>query len=148
MNSQKITECNKKQKEESSKSRAWCACMLACFACLRAYVLTCFACLRAYVLGMLACLRAWRACVLTCLRVWQLACLRASVFVCLACLRAWHDCVLTCLVWLRACVRGCYDEMFHFLTCLWTLCLVYFFVLFALHFNTKKFLEQTNCVLC
>ena len=100
-------------------------CVLACFGCsraLRAFVLTC---LRAYLLSVLACLPAWRACVLTCL-----ACLRACV---LTCLRA---CVLTYLVCLHACVRGCYNEMFYFLTCLRTWCLVPFFVLFALHFKT------------
>ena len=49
---------------ESAKSRAWRACVLTCFACLRASVLTCLACLRAYVFSVLmclACLRAWRA---------------------------------------------------------------------------------------
>ena len=80
------------------------------------------------VLGVLACSRALRAFVLTCL-----ACLRAYVLTCLACLRA---CVLTYLVCLHACVRGCYNEMFYFLTCLRTWCLVCFFVLFALHFKT------------
>ena len=49
---------------ESAKSRAWRACVLTCFACLRASVLTCLACLRAYVFSVLmclACLHAWRA---------------------------------------------------------------------------------------
>ena len=84
-------------------------------ACLCARMLCVFTCLRAYVLGVLTCL----AC---------LACLRASVLGVL--------CVLTCFVCLRACVRSCYDGMFYFLTCLSTWCLVCFFVLFALHFNT------------
>ena len=59
---------------ESAKSRAWRACVLACFSCLRACVLTCLARLRAYVLTWLACLRAYVLNVLTCL-----ACLRACV---------------------------------------------------------------------
>ena len=62
-------------KTESAKSRAWCACVLAFFASLRACVLTCFACFRAF---LLACFRAWRACVLVCLRAW-----RAFVLACL-----------------------------------------------------------------
>ena len=95
-------------------------------ACLCARVLCVFTCLRAYVLCVLPCLRAYVLGVLTCLAC--LACLRASVLGVL--------CVLTCFVCLRACVRSCYDGMFYFLTCLSTWCLVCFFVLFALHFNT------------
>ena len=97
-----------------------CARVLCVFTCLRAYVLCVLPCLRAYVLGVLTCL-AW------------LACLRAYVLLCSACLRTYVLGVLACV---RACVRSCYDEMFYFLTCLRIWCLVCFFVLFALHFNT------------
>ena len=119
---------------ESVKLRAWGACVLACFSCLRDCVLTWWrvyviACLRAYVLGVLACLRAfvfmcfraWRACVLTCFRVYVLPCLacfrawRAYVLACLSYLRAWGACVL-------AWVRACFDEMFYFLRTLRTWC--------------------------
>ena len=68
------------QLNESVKSRAWRACVLACFACLLACVFTCLACLRAYVLGVLTCL--------VCLRVYM----RASydeMFYFLTCLRTW-----------------------------------------------------------
>ena len=64
---------------ESAKSRAWRACVLAWFACLRTCVFMRLACLRVY---LLACLRA---CVLG---------LRAYLLTCLACLRA---CVLACV---------------------------------------------------
>ena len=72
-------------------------------------------------------------CVFTCSRA-----LRAFVITCLACKRAY---VLSALAYLRAyvlgvlaCVRGCYDEMFYFLTCS-HLVFGVLFVLFALHFN-------------
>ena len=85
-----------KLKSEYAKSRAWRACVLCVFVCLRAGMLGVFACLRAGVLGVLTCLRAgvltcWRACVLTCL-----ACLRACMLVCacfayvLPMMRAWR----------------------------------------------------------
>ena len=77
--------------KESAKSRAWRACVLPCFACLRAYELTCLACL--------ACIRACRTCVLPCFCPW-----RACVLGMFNCLRAWRACVLTCLLCLRACV--------------------------------------------
>ena len=74
------------QLNESAKSRAWRACVLACFACLLACVFTCS-----------VCLRAWRVCVLTCL----------------TCLRAWCAYVCTCVllmmkyfIFLRVCVLG------------------------------------------
>ena len=97
---------------ESVKLRAWGACVLACFSCLRDCVLTWWrvyviACLRAYVLGVLACLRAF---VFMCFRAW-----RAYVLACLSYLRAWGACVL-------ACVRACFDEMFYFLRTLRTWC--------------------------
>ena len=70
------------RKPDSAKSCAWRACVLACFACLRAClracVLTYFACLRASVLGLLgvftwlACLRAYVPSVLACMRAWLL----------------------------------------------------------------------------
>ena len=72
-----------KLKSEYAKSRAWRACVLCVFVCLRAGMLGVFACLRAGVLGVLTC---WRA--------YVLACLRAGV---LAFLRAWRVCVLACL---------------------------------------------------
>ena len=59
--------------KESAKLRAWCACVLACFACsraLRAHVLGVFACLRSYVLGVFACLRACMR-VLPMMRAWR-----------------------------------------------------------------------------
>ena len=74
-----------KLKSEYAKSRAWRACVLCVFVCLRAGMLGVFACLRA---GVLACLRAG---VLTCL-----ACLRACMLVCacfayvLPMMRAWR----------------------------------------------------------
>ena len=97
---------------ESVKLRAWGACVLACFACLRDCVLAWWrvyviAYLRAYVLGVLACLRAF---VFMCFRAW-----RAYVLACLSYLRAWGACVL-------ACVRACFDEMFCFLRTLRTWC--------------------------
>ena len=59
---------------------------------LSACVLACLACLLAYVLGRVVCLRAWRALVfdaLACSCAW-----RAFVFACLtyvvATMRAWH----------------------------------------------------------
>ena len=60
-----------KLKSEYAKSRAWRACVLCVFVCLRAGMLGVFACLRAGVLtclraGVLAFLRAWRVCMLVC----------------------------------------------------------------------------------
>ena len=108
---------------ESAKSRAWLACVLACFACLRACVLKCLACLRAYVL---ACLRAWRACVLACLRA--------------------------CVLGVLTCVYACYDEMFYFLMCLRTWCIYTWcdFLSYFLYISIHKFknLQRKICVLC
>ena len=86
---------------ESVKLRAWGACVLACFSCLRDCVLTWWrvyviACLRAYVLGVLACLRAF---VFMCFRAW-----RASVLGALTCSRAYRTYVLEVLACLRECV--------------------------------------------
>ena len=106
--------------QESAKSRAWRACVLACFACLHAHVLTCLRCLC--------------ACVLTCL-----ACLRADVLgvlTYLACLCAWRVQVLTCFVCLRVYVRACSDEIFYFFTCLRTWCA---FLSYQLYISTLKF---------
>ena len=103
---------------ESVKLRAWGACVLACFACLRDCVLTWW---RVYVI---ACLRAWRACVFTCFRVYVLPCLarlRARVLIVLTCLRCLRACVL-------ACVRACFDEMFCFLRTLRTWCALLFYL--------------------
>ena len=77
-------------KNNQSESRAWRACMLACFACLRACVLKCFACFCAYVLRVFTCL----------------ACLRAYVLGVLACVR---ECVLVTMkrfIFLRVYVLG------------------------------------------
>ena len=41
---------------ESAKLRAWRACVLVCFTCLRVFVLMCFCAWRACVLGGVACL--------------------------------------------------------------------------------------------
>ena len=78
----------------------------------RTRVLCMFTCLRAHVLCVLACFCAWRA--------W-----RVYVVSMLACLRAWCACVHVCVVVTMKC--------FIFLR-VW--CLVCFFFLFALHFNT------------
>ena len=51
---------------QSATSRAWRACVLACFACLCACVFTCLVCLHAYVLACLACLSAAVLGVLAC----------------------------------------------------------------------------------
>ena len=100
---------------ESVKLRAWGACVLACFSCLRDCVLTWWrvyviACLRAYVLGVLTCFRVYVLPCLACFRAW-----RAYVLACLSYLRAWGACVL-------AWVRACFDEMFYFLRTLRTWC--------------------------
>ena len=89
------------------------------------------ACLCACVLCVFTCLHAYALCVLLCLRAYV-----PTVLSVLTCFCAWRAGVLTCFVCLRACVRSRYDEMFYFLTCLRTWCLVCFFVLFTLHFNT------------
>ena len=69
------------QENESAKSRAWRACVLACFvfACSRAWRVCMLTCWRAGVLGVLASLRDWRVCVLACLhsRVYVLPMMRA-----------------------------------------------------------------------
>ena len=90
---------------ESTKSHAWRACLLACFACSRArhaYVINVLVltCIGAYVLGVLAMLTCFCAYVLG-----VLACFRVCVLgtlTCLASLRAYvHDvfaCVHPCLL--------------------------------------------------
>ena len=65
---------------ESDKLRSWRACVLTCFACLRAWMLTCLVCFNAYVL----------------------ACLRTSMLGVLACLTCFHARVLGLLLYSRA----------------------------------------------
>ena len=74
---------------ESAKSRAWRACVLSVFTCLRAHLLSVFACLLAYVLGVLACSRTWRA----------------LVFDVLACSRAWCVFVFACFTYVLAMMK-------------------------------------------
>ena len=117
---------------ESTKSHAWRACLLACFACsharhayminvvvltcIGAYVLGVLACLRACHAYMLLCLRAWRACMRSCLSAWH-----AYVLSVLACLRAWCVCVraselvmMKCFIFFRVCVLGVLFCLFYF----------------------------------
>ena len=95
--------------------------MLACFACLRAFVLTCLVCLRA---SMLACLRAYVLMCLACLRAYVL-----GVLMCLACFRA-------SVLGVLACMHAFYDETFYFLMSLWTWCA---FLPYWLYISILKF---------
>ena len=86
---------------ESAKSRAWRACVFACFCAWRACVVTCLAYLRGYVL---TCLRGY---VLTCLHAWRAW--RAYVFGVLAylvCLRACVLVTMKCFIFLPVCMLG------------------------------------------
>ena len=90
---------------ESAKSRAWRAYVLACLACLHAYVIMCLARLRVCMFTSLACLRAYVLGVLT-----YLACLRGYVVTCLRAWCAWvcmyEHVMMQCFIFLRVCVLG------------------------------------------
>ena len=108
-----------KLKSEYAKSRAWRACVLCVFVCLRAGMLGVFACL--------ACLRAY---VLACLRAGVLACLRSYVFGVFACL---HACM--CVFCLRASYDACLASLP--LTCS-RFCLIIYFVCINQGFAIKR----------
>ena len=70
------------EQAESAKSRAWCACVLACLACLCAYVLTYLACLACFCTRVLNLRTSYDACLACSALAYSRFCL-IIIFVCI-----------------------------------------------------------------